>query len=83
MTTATFAQDGVTWETSPVSPYNNTIVFQNGGVHECGKRARPMLLVEDGQLRSTRRTPCQLGCGLFDFVTFAARTPCGVHVWQR
>lgn len=42
---------GMTWKTSTVSPYNNTIVYQDGGVQECGKRARPMLLVEDGRPR--------------------------------
>ena len=42
---------GATWATSPVPPYNNTIAFRDGGVHQCGKRARPMLLVEGGRPR--------------------------------
>ena len=42
---------GATWSTSAVSPYNNTIVLKDGGAMECGKRARPMLLVEKGRPR--------------------------------
>ena len=46
-----WSRDGLHWRTSAVAPYNNTIALVGGGVYQCGKRARPMLLVEDGRPR--------------------------------
>ena len=44
-------ENGTSWRISPVSPYSNTIQLQDGSAYECGKRARPMLLVEKGRPR--------------------------------
>ena len=43
-----WSADGVTWRTSPVAPYTNIIPLDDGTNYTCGKRARPMLLVEGG-----------------------------------
>ena len=43
------ADGGTTWQTSPVAPYNDTIALKGGGSIQCGKRARPMLLIENGR----------------------------------
>ena len=39
---------GQSWTISGEAPYNTSIPLVGGGTHECGKRARPMLLVENG-----------------------------------
>ena len=46
-----WSRDGLSWRTSATAPYNNTIGLVGGGVYQCGKRARPMLLVENGRPR--------------------------------
>ena len=43
------ADGGATWRSSPIAPYNNTIVLKGGTTMECGMRARPMLLIEGGR----------------------------------
>ena len=46
-----WSDDGAVWSISPDAPYNNTIAIVGGEVEQCGKRARPMLLVEAGRPR--------------------------------
>lgn len=46
-----FSRDGGEWTLSSVAPYNTTIPLTGGGTLECGKRARPMLLVVGGRPR--------------------------------
>ena len=43
--------DGLRWRTSPVAPYTDTIALEGGRSYTCGKRARPMLIVEGGRPR--------------------------------